>query len=127
MRWFDIFPSLIALACCVRADMAGALKSLFGLTFTPTAVIASRFNASGSVELTKQHLTLEYQQYYRDAVHHFDAQQSDKPRTKNEALLHDAAIPVSARELDETARTRARLCSAFRSFCLRLCRHTRCR
>ena len=99
MRWFNIFSSVALPACCVRAGMSDTLESPFAITFTQTTVIASRYNASGSVELTKQPLSLEYQEYYRDAVRHFDAHnESDEPRetkSSTEFMFHDAVVPVT--------------------------------
>jgi hypothetical protein len=49
------------------------LASPFGFAFGPTAITASRFNSSGSIELTKFPASSEYTAYYQDAVRNLNA------------------------------------------------------
>ncbi|CAO2658226.1 Nn.00g059490.m01.CDS01 [Neocucurbitaria sp. VM-36] len=97
MRCFNLCPFVTVAAGCTRGSISDPLESPFGLTFTPTTVIASRFNASGSVELTKWRLGTEYQKYYQDAASNFDPQERETYDLKNStiALFQEAATPIT--------------------------------
>jgi hypothetical protein len=63
----------------------------FGLTFSPTTIFASRFNALGSIEITRYPASSDYQKYYHDAVNNFESEtEIDKPEADVKAMFHDA-------------------------------------
>jgi hypothetical protein len=64
--------ALILLARYGSASTPPNRESRFGVLFSPSTIIASRFNASGSIELTKFPASSAYQQYYREAVQNSD-------------------------------------------------------
>jgi hypothetical protein len=98
MIWFGICFFLTLYASYGLADMADNLESPYGLTFTPTTVIASRFNASGSVELTKAPLGSTYREFYQHAVRNFEMSiDNDPPIDKSEiaSLFRTAVVPLT--------------------------------
>jgi hypothetical protein len=91
--FFTLFLPL--LARCVSARKTLDLSSRFGLSFTPSTIIASRFNSSGSVELSVFPTSPEYQSYYLDAVDKFPP--SRQAITKHDAvsIFHNSIAPVT--------------------------------
>jgi hypothetical protein len=69
MQILTHFTAFFALARYALAGEHGT-ESPFGLTFSPSAVFASRFNSSGSIEITKFPLSSdsEYHTYYSNAI-----------------------------------------------------------
>jgi hypothetical protein len=53
------------------ATTQSTLETRFGLSFSATTVTASRFNATGSIELSVFPASTDYQTFYRDAVRKF--------------------------------------------------------
>lgn len=77
-------------------------ESPFGLTFTPTTIIASRFNVSGGLAKTKAPLGLDYQKLYQNAVRLFNADTKEPYEdydTSNisaaESIFHEAMTPIT--------------------------------
>jgi hypothetical protein len=52
----------------------------FGLSFSPTTVIASRINAADSFELTKFPVSSAYKSLYHDAIRHYDTPVLEDPQ-----------------------------------------------
>lgn len=103
MHWLT---SLLAFGVPFRAlcaDMSESHESPFGLTFTSTTVIASRFDASGSIEITKHSLKSEYYEYYKSALVHFDAQVGTKlvhDMNEIKSLFQEAVLPLTEKLSD---------------------------
>lgn len=97
MQCFIACLLIIFYACYALADTSTP-ESPYGLTFTPTTVVASRFNASGSIELTKYPLGPEYLESYRIAVQEFDNPTKDyqiSDRAAAETLFRSAITPLT--------------------------------
>ncbi|KAF1842212.1 uncharacterized protein K460DRAFT_435543 [Cucurbitaria berberidis CBS 394.84] len=92
---FIRFIAIITLARCVCTGVQKNLESPFGLTFSPTAIIASRFNASGAVEVTRHPVSPEYQAYYDNAVHGDGSPIGTRYMNNATAMLYHAVVPVS--------------------------------
>lgn len=84
--------------------MASTLESPYGLTFTPTAVVASRFNASGYIELTQIPLGSTYRKFYQHVVDQYDpSTDNDSPNDESgtESLFRTAVVPLTERLRNE--------------------------
>jgi hypothetical protein len=81
-------------ALAIRND---DLASYFGLTFSPTTIIASRINSSGSVELTKFPTSDEYKSYYKDAVQKLASPVDDieQPQAQVQTMFRQAFTSVT--------------------------------
>jgi hypothetical protein len=91
-----IFTLLVSLLSgCSFARKAADLSSRFGLTFSPSTITASRFNSSGSVELTKFPTSPEYQSYYRDAVQQYQMSHNAITKFDPISIFHDSIKPVN--------------------------------
>lgn len=63
---------LVLFVNCNYAHALSTSESPFGITFTPTTVIASRINISGNIEIFKHPLGSGYQAVYQDALMAFE-------------------------------------------------------
>ncbi|KAH7384460.1 hypothetical protein BKA66DRAFT_462239 [Pyrenochaeta sp. MPI-SDFR-AT-0127] len=75
--------------------MPPSRESRFGLSFSPTTVIASRFNSSGSIELTEFSASSEYQTYYRGAVHKLHVSDHDIDEANVKSIFHQTISPIT--------------------------------
>lgn len=78
--------------------MSSTSENPYSLTFTPITLVASRFNASGSIELAKTSLGPEYHEFYQNAVQHFDQPTNDQQisdRSKAELMFRTAVEPLT--------------------------------
>jgi hypothetical protein len=66
--------TLFAFARCATAGIftRDSLESPYGLTLTSDSILASRYNASGSVEVVRYPTSPEYRAYYTNAVDNYD-------------------------------------------------------
>lgn len=60
--------TILLLAYSFHLSVQKFIESPYGLTFTPTAIIASRFNSSGLIETLKHTVPTEYITFYEDVV-----------------------------------------------------------
>lgn len=60
------------------AAISSTQESPYGLTFTPSTLVASRFNASGSIELARLPLGSDYHTLYQNSVQSFDQPDHDE-------------------------------------------------
>jgi hypothetical protein len=98
MIWFEICSALALYMSYGRAEVASTHESPHGLTFTPTTVIASRFNASDSVELTKAPLGSAYREFYQQSVQTFDPSidnDSHIDRSEIASLFRTTVVPAT--------------------------------
>jgi hypothetical protein len=96
MRLLTLVAFFIS-ATCSSASTNDTLESWFALTFTPTSILASRFNASGDIEVTKHPASLEYQAYYHDTTRLYDTcnRHSPNDRTTTTSKFRRAIAPVT--------------------------------
>jgi hypothetical protein len=91
-----IFSAVLLVYNAVAATTNNNVEGPYGLTFTPTAILVSRFNASNSVETTQYSTSSEFQRLYHDAVDEFDPEKvGRKLPTGIERIFHDAIRPVN--------------------------------
>jgi hypothetical protein len=88
---------LVLLARCASASTAPNLESRFGVSFSASKIIVSRFNSSGSIELTTFPVSSEYQKYYHDALQKVDASEHsddiDEPKVKS--IFRNSIRPIT--------------------------------
>jgi hypothetical protein len=87
MLSFFHLTTLFVFARCVTAGIfvRDSLESPYGLTFTCDSVLASKYNASGSVEVVRYPTSPEYVAYYTNAVDNYD---------KSKDQRSDAGLPA---------------------------------
>jgi hypothetical protein len=95
MQSFIVTLLIPLLARCIFARKALDLSSRFGLSFSPSTITASRFNSSGSIELTKFPASPEYQSYYRDAVQQFQVSHNTITKFDPASIFHNSIKPVN--------------------------------
>lgn len=86
-----LFVSLIARSC-VQASTT--FESPFGLTFISTMAIASRFNGSGFIELSKHPLDARYQAIYQEALDVVDPLSFNLQDLTHVSVFQNAVKPV---------------------------------
>jgi hypothetical protein len=96
MRLLTLIAFFIT-ASCSSASTNDTLESWFALTFTPTSILASRINASGSIEVTKHAASLEYQAYYYSTIRLHDTclRHSPEDRTIITSIFRRTIAPVT--------------------------------
>lgn len=87
MQLFLRLSATTLVAHCFCVGMPNNLESPYGLAFSPSTVIASRFNSSGNIELMKYSLGDEYQTYFQHAV-----QQYGSPMDRNRDMSSAVSI-----------------------------------
>jgi hypothetical protein len=77
--------------------MNDSLESWFSLTFTPTSILASRFNAFGSVEINKHPASLESQAHYHEALRMYGIQSTYEAtdREVTTSIFRQAIAPIA--------------------------------
>lgn len=92
---------LFALSARIHASMEENLESWFSLTFTSTIIHASRFNASGSIEITRHPASLEYQAYLHNTLRTYQPGATarlgiaDRDRDHATSIFRQAIVPVT--------------------------------
>lgn len=89
---------LVLGVCRGLAAMSSTPESPYGLTFTPSTLVASRFNASGSIELAVSPLGSDYHTFYQNAVQRFDQPSHDEQfgdRNQTESIFQNAIKPLT--------------------------------
>jgi hypothetical protein len=83
MLSFFHLTTLFVFARCVTAGIVtrDSLESPYGLTFTSDSVLASKYNASGSVEVVRYPTSPEYVAYYTNAVEDYDKSKNQRGDT----------------------------------------------
>jgi hypothetical protein len=96
MRLLTLIAFFITASCTITS-MNDTLESWFALTFTPTSILASRFNASGHIEVTRHPASLEYQAYYQDTIRLYDTctRHSPEERTTTTSIFRRAIAPIT--------------------------------
>lgn len=94
MRFFNLSYCVVSFVY-VRADTPDNLESPFGITITPSTVIASRINSSRMIELTRHPLGPAYKAVYHDAVDHFDTQPTKPGNSTNAAVFLESIKSVT--------------------------------
>jgi len=83
------------LQCVIAGELTRNIhESPFGLTFTPSAVLASRYNVSGLVEVTRYPVNSKYQTYYDEAVHGHGLRKERRRDDHDESAPHLAAVAL---------------------------------
>jgi hypothetical protein len=72
-----------------------AIESRFGVSFSPTTITASRFNSSGSTELTAVPASSDYQAHYRGVVHSLQGLPHHSDAINITSVFRDAIRPVT--------------------------------
>lgn len=68
----------------------------FGLTYTPSSIIASRLEADNHVELLRLPLGLDYQNYYQAAIRNFDDTGPDvRDMESARSMFREAGMPMT--------------------------------
>jgi hypothetical protein len=102
-----LFSAAVALAQEINTTALANLETSYALTFSPSTILASRFNASGGIETTTFKASLEYQQYYQENLQSLKTSlpawvqpknvHKSTPNQKNIAILCDNVEFVTGR------------------------------
>ncbi|KAF2829667.1 hypothetical protein CC86DRAFT_367624 [Ophiobolus disseminans] len=92
----------ITLLHCVTGNgkPTDSLESPFGLSFSPSAILASRFNSSGIIEVTQYPTSPKYQTYYKDAVTSYGETEERRTYDYYESATHKATIAMFRQIVD---------------------------
>jgi hypothetical protein len=92
----SLFTTFIILAQCVSAGLLtrDSHESPFGITFSPSAVYASRFNSSGVIEVEQYPFSSEYQAYYANAVKSHATRKEKRSLDYRESASHLNAVSM---------------------------------
>jgi hypothetical protein len=71
------------------------VESRFGLSFGPITIIASRFNSSNTIELTKFAASSEYRAFYGEAVRRFNVSKTDVDDTSARSIFEESIKPIT--------------------------------
>jgi hypothetical protein len=97
MQSFIFSVVLVLFAQYASASTTINLESRFGVSFGASTIIVSRFNSSGSMELTTFPVSSEYQAYYREALQNFDAsgKYGDIDELKVKSIFRNSISPIT--------------------------------
>ncbi|KAH3999425.1 hypothetical protein HBH98_087720 [Parastagonospora nodorum] len=87
------------------ATISSSLESRFGLSFSPTTIIASRFNAIGSIELHSFPASASYQEYYQEAVEKDHALSDDFDEARVKSIFESNVIPINTSLTEQLGHT----------------------
>jgi hypothetical protein len=77
------------------ATTQSTLETHFGLSFSATTVTASRFNVTGSIELSVFPASTDYQTFYRDAVRKFQESGIDVDQADITSMFEHDIQPIT--------------------------------
>lgn len=77
-----LFSTIFALVRSLSSRTQGSPETPYGLAFSTTTIYASRFNASGSIEVTRLLAGREYLQYYSNVLGNLKMSISDSTGSK---------------------------------------------
>jgi hypothetical protein len=92
----SLFSTLVALAPFVDAGRLtrDSHESPFGITFSPSAVLASRFNSSGLVEVVKYPISTAYRTLYDQAITDHGKQKKKRGLDYYDSVEHNGTISL---------------------------------
>ena len=93
MRLFHAVLPTALITFSIQLSVQNDLTSPFALTFGPSSISSSRYNASGSIEIIRHPVTEEYNEYYKSAIDNFGAKNEDESSAT--AMFSRAIAPVT--------------------------------
>jgi hypothetical protein len=104
---YSLFCSAIFVipASFVVAVIAEDYHSPFGVTFSPSAIFTSRYNASGRVHTTKHPTSPEYITYFNDALDIYGQPDKTDPLTHYHSRAYNATWSVFEASIDPVTAT----------------------
>jgi hypothetical protein len=94
MKSSDLRFLLFSLFKCISASMSTALESRYGLSFSSTTIVASRFNSTGAIELTTFPASPEYRALYIQVVHHYQVSSHDVDEGDMKSTFEASVGPI---------------------------------
>ncbi|KAF2029127.1 hypothetical protein EK21DRAFT_68303 [Setomelanomma holmii] len=95
MRATPLSLASFLISPCVFAGTSLSLESRFAVSFSPTTIIASRFNTSVFIELSTFLAPSKYETYHRNIAHSYPAQSQDFDEVNVASIFQHAIRPVA--------------------------------
>jgi len=95
LRVMKVPLAILLLLHGVSATVPTALETRFGLSFSPTAIVASRFNAAGSIELHSFPASAAYREYYHEVAGKDQASSDDLDEARVKTIFENDVVPIN--------------------------------